>query len=183
MNYQQLLEDGVEHWNLWRAEHPALLPDLGDIDLSHHYLFEVNFQCVNLSGANLSRACLIGANLSGADLSEANLAGAYLSEANLLFANLHHANLRGASLSLANLSQANLFEAQIDVTELAKALPAPVKREKALPIAIEKRVLLDEHFCDDLHPECIAAGLLQLSGCYKAPHFSKPTHRSLVPLH
>ena len=66
------LKKGVENWNKWREENPAIEPDL--------------------SGAGLYRADLRGANLS-----EANCNGAYLSEANLMWANLNGANLGGAT--------------------------------------------------------------------------------------
>ena len=44
---------GVEGWNKWRAENPDEL--------------------IDLSGANLSRACFYNANLSCADLSDASI--------------------------------------------------------------------------------------------------------------
>ena len=121
MNYQALIEYGVDQWNQWRIEHPQLRPDLSGVDLSQDYLFEANLSGTNLRGANLSRACLIGANLSRANLSGANLRGAYLSRANLLYANLRQAQLMGASLRETNLSNADLFEAEIVDADLALA--------------------------------------------------------------
>ncbi len=121
MNYQQLIEYGVDQWNQWRIDHPNLRPDLSGVNLSQDYLFEANLSDTNLSGANLSRACLIGADLSRANLRGANLRGAYLSRANLLYANLRQAQLVGASLRETNLSNADLFEAQIVGADLALA--------------------------------------------------------------
>lgn len=101
--YLNLIEQGVDHWNCWRADHPDITPDL-----SRSFLFEANLRGANLSGINLTRACLIGANLQDADLQGANLSGIYASGANL-----SRANLTGAELSQANLSEANLTDANL----------------------------------------------------------------------
>ena len=108
MNYQQLIECGVDQWNQWRSQYPTQRPDLSGVDLRRFYLYEVDLSGSDLSGANLSRACLIGANLSKADLAGADLRGAYLGAANLSAANLSHANLTGAQIVGANLKGANL---------------------------------------------------------------------------
>jgi uncharacterized protein YjbI with pentapeptide repeats len=54
-----LLQQGVEVWNAWRANH-------------HSYETLVDLVGVNFSGVNLSHANLSRANLTGADLSGAN---------------------------------------------------------------------------------------------------------------
>jgi hypothetical protein len=74
---------GVSTWNKWRAEHPAIIPDLGE---------------ANLLDADLREANLRGANLFGANLIEADLRGANLRETNLRMANLSRADLTGADL-------------------------------------------------------------------------------------
>ena len=119
MNYQYLTEGGVEQWNRWRKDHPNLFPNLSGVDLSHHYLFEVDLSSMNLRGANLSRACLIGANLSWANLSDANLMGAYLGQADLSSANLHGANLYQANLYSANLLGASFKQANLSHVDLS----------------------------------------------------------------
>jgi hypothetical protein len=54
----ELLRQGVDVWNSWRAKERSVLPDL--------------------QGANLGGAHLIGADLCDANLREAKLAGADL---------------------------------------------------------------------------------------------------------
>ena len=108
MNYQALIESGVNQWNQWRSQHPNQWPDLSGLDLRQLYLFEVNLMGSNLSGVDFRRACLIGANLSQANLSGANLGGAYLNEASLREANLSNANLTDAQMDNVDLLRANL---------------------------------------------------------------------------
>jgi hypothetical protein len=91
----EILRQGTEAWNKWRAENPDLE--------------------VNLSGATLWRpedvypdllpdwVNLIGANLSSANLYGAHLDHAYLMSSDLTKAILIRANLSGALLSEANL--------------------------------------------------------------------------------
>ena len=117
----ELLRQGVEAWNAWRAKEPSVRPDLSGADLSGANLSEANLSGANLSGADLSGADLSGANLSEADLSGANLSGANLSGANLSEANLSGANLSEADLSGANLSGANLSGANLSGADLSGA--------------------------------------------------------------
>ena len=83
-----ILKQGTEVWNQWRAQHPGIRPDLID---------------ANLSGTDLS-----GADLRGVNLYKANLRGVNLCKANLCGTNLENANLKGANLSGADLSRAIL---------------------------------------------------------------------------
>ncbi len=108
MNYQALIESGVNQWNQWRSQHPNQWPDLSGLDLRQLYLFEVNLVGSNLSGVDLRRACLIGANLNQANLSGANLSGAYLNDASFREANLSNANLTDAQMDNVDLLRANL---------------------------------------------------------------------------
>jgi Pentapeptide repeats (8 copies) len=107
----ELLRQGVEVWNGWRAEKPSL-PDLHGANLGE----------ANPSGADLRGADLRDANLSGTDLSGANLRRANLREANLREANLGGADLEGADLSGATLSGANLSKADLSGANLSKAV-------------------------------------------------------------
>ena len=89
----ELLQQGFEVWNAWRAKEPSVEPDLSG---------------ANLSGANLVWANLSSANLSGANLSGARLGLAYLRRTDFSGANLTGANLHGAALLDTDLVGADL---------------------------------------------------------------------------
>ena len=116
-----LLRQGVEVWNAWRANERSTNLDLSRADLTEEDLHEANLGGANLSEADLSEAKLHQANLSEAYLSHADLSGADLSGADLSRANLSHADLRSAALSEANLSHADLSEADLSLAGLCKA--------------------------------------------------------------
>ncbi len=97
------LQQGIEHWNLWRAENPDLVPKLDGANLSGIDLSGINFQGIQLNSAHLIETQLVGACLA-----EANLSLAYFKQANLANADLSGANLETASLSQTNFNQANL---------------------------------------------------------------------------
>ena len=67
-----ILKQGVEEWNKWRAQHPDVVPRLGE---------------AILRGADLTGANLAGADLSHADLSllasETDLGAPYSRRSNL----------------------------------------------------------------------------------------------------
>ncbi len=83
----QILEQGVEEWNLWRDQHSDSTPSLSRVSLPR----------ADLREANLGEADLTAANLRGADLTAVNLAEADLTAANLTGANLTGADLTGAN--------------------------------------------------------------------------------------
>ncbi|MBX2863123.1 MAG: pentapeptide repeat-containing protein [Leptolyngbyaceae cyanobacterium MAG.088] len=116
VDYLELIEQGVDVWNRWRSEHPDEYPELESA-----YLFEKSLQGINLSKANLRRACLIGANLEGADLTGANLSGAYANNTNLQRAKLSAANLQDSNFIDANLNQADLSDAMTDNANFTNA--------------------------------------------------------------
>ena len=95
------LIEGVEFWNMWRHENPAITPDLSGADLEE----------ADLRGADLNRAALGEADLSGADLREADLETANLEQADLRGANLMDADFEGADLKRAELEGADLMGA------------------------------------------------------------------------
>jgi len=66
--YLDILDQGVGAWNVWRKEHPEILPDFRNWSFNG-----VDLRGINLSKANLDDTAFIGANLSGTDLSGANL--------------------------------------------------------------------------------------------------------------
>jgi uncharacterized protein YjbI with pentapeptide repeats len=113
----EILKEGVELWNKWRAQNPGVA-----IDLSGSDLYGANLSRVNLNAANLQRAFLEKADLGKADLLGANLSYANLIDANLFDANLTGANLRRANLYGANLIGANLRAANLTGTTLANAV-------------------------------------------------------------
>ena len=117
----ELLRQGVEVWNAWRAEKSSIRPNLSGANLTKASLDGANLSRANLREANLSEAILIAANLREANLSEAILIGATLFRANLREADLRWTNLREANLSGANLSEANLSEANLSGANLSEA--------------------------------------------------------------
>jgi hypothetical protein len=97
----KILKQGVNAWNKWRADNPAV---------------RLNLRAVDLSQTNLRRADLSGAKLNGADLREADLFGADLSKTDLTAADLRRADLTSANLSQADLDGVNLREVEVGYT-------------------------------------------------------------------
>jgi hypothetical protein len=134
----ELLKRGVEEWNVWREQHPALQPDLSNAGFDEHeQLSHVNLSGANLSytylgyadlyHANLSHACITGTNLEQANLGDADLRGTdlrecYLCQTFFQGANLAGADLRGANLQEADLRGANLTAARLQRANLSHAL-------------------------------------------------------------
>ncbi len=112
----ELLRQGVEAWNEWRRDNPAVEIDLSGADLSGDNLSRANLLEAKLVGANLILANLIEANLNRVDLKGANLI-----EAVLIGANLIDANLNGAYLCRANLGQVQAFHTDFTGAELTGA--------------------------------------------------------------
>jgi hypothetical protein len=109
----QILQQGVEAWNVWRRQNRTVRPDLTESPLSHADLREANLSGADLREANFAGANLISANLVAADLNAATLSGAHLIRAYLREASLKRANLRGALLENADFSRANLRGANL----------------------------------------------------------------------
>ena len=106
-----LLKQGSSAWNVWRAQHKEVRPDLSSADLGF----------ADLSGADLSYATFSEATLREADLNRADLTGADLSFAGLSFATLNEADLTGANLRFANFSSADLIQADLSSAHLSSA--------------------------------------------------------------
>lgn len=133
----ELLHQGVDAWNAWRAAHPELQPDLSGADLSGlelagAYLVHADLRGADLRGTNLNRAKLAaadlrgttrldGANLYRAILSSARLEDAVLDAAALREAQLNGTLLTGASLRGADLRGAFLTRAELSGADLAGA--------------------------------------------------------------
>jgi hypothetical protein len=134
-NHVEALRRGPRSWNQWRAQNPALTPNLIGIALS---VAErqmgpisggpINFSFTRLRRASLRFATLTGANLEMADLSEADLSdarleGADLSGADLSEATLDRADFTGAKFGGVNLAGASLLGARnLTQTQIDEAL-------------------------------------------------------------
>jgi uncharacterized protein YjbI with pentapeptide repeats len=101
LEHLAILQQSVAVWHAWREQHPEVLPDLQEADLTRAIL-----SGADLSGAILTGADLSGANLHGAILIEASLSRAILSGVRLRKSKLTEADLDGASLSGADLAHA-----------------------------------------------------------------------------
>jgi len=128
-NHEQLnvLKEGVQVWNQWRATNSGFPVDLYGADLSGANLSQANLSGADLRQADLWRADLRAAELRGANLSGAGLMGANLSRAHLGGAHLYAAHLMGADLGAADLSRADLSgadlrEANLNETNLSEAI-------------------------------------------------------------
>jgi Pentapeptide repeats (8 copies) len=101
-----MLNEGVDKWNAWRADHPELVPELRVAPLTGRNLRGYNLQGAILTGAELKEALLENAKLQGARLDRANLEGARLKGAHIEDASLKEAFLGGADLRTAFLGNA-----------------------------------------------------------------------------
>jgi hypothetical protein len=122
-NQEQLdiLAKGVEAWNDWRKQHPAVQPDLRE----GRFIRE-NLKDIDLSGATLTRADLVHADLAGADLrgallNYAALNRAVLDRADLERVRLDHADITSADLLYTNLRGANFYGADLSYSDLSNA--------------------------------------------------------------
>jgi uncharacterized protein YjbI with pentapeptide repeats len=116
----------VAVWNRWRDDHPDIVSDLTDADLSGGRYPNGKLHAANLAGAdfrrsNMREADLHESNLGNADLSKTDLRGANLAKTTLAGAELQKANLSGADFSDANLIGADLEKAQMDRANLTSA--------------------------------------------------------------
>lgn len=116
-----LLKQGVDAWNLWKANNPDIRPNLSFATGKGIIIRGAKLSGVDLSRADLSRADLSRADLVGANLSEANFSEAYLSNADLIGADLSEADLSNADLIGANLIGTNLSGAKLNGADLSKA--------------------------------------------------------------
>jgi hypothetical protein len=114
-----LLKQGVDAWNDWRRDNPAVRPDFSGADLrgvnlnAADWASGADLRGANFSGADLRGAGLLLANFGGADLSRVNLSGAEACVANFSNANLRDAVLVEAALTLAYFIGTNLENADL----------------------------------------------------------------------
>jgi hypothetical protein len=105
-----ILEQGVDTWNKWWTENPAIRPDLSCADLTGFDLKYANLKGANLKRANLSGADLSRANLDGTDLDGANLNGAKFINVDLRFLIISGLNLYKTDVSRSDLRGCNLID-------------------------------------------------------------------------
>jgi uncharacterized protein YjbI with pentapeptide repeats len=123
-----VFKQGLDAWNRWREQNPALQPDLSrvnfwSLETSDPYLMEALWnvwlpegQAYNLKNVNFALA-----NLRGVCLSSADLRGARLDCADLSFADLRHATVDSAQFTNATLKAAKLSGLHAVDTDLSGA--------------------------------------------------------------
>lgn len=107
-DHHDYVTEQVLTWNVWRREHPDIVPDLSGAMLAH-----LDLSYAYLSKTSLNRATLVGCNLEfvyaeEADLSEANLEQAKFREGSFRRANLYGARLGERLLEGSTFGGANL---------------------------------------------------------------------------
>ena len=116
-----LLKQGPQAWNAWRAEQAE-----ATVDLSDGALRGLDLEGANLSGADLKDADLRGANLSGANLKGAHLEGSNLFKAIINGADLNEADLRGVQfLQCPQLESAHNWQSAYRNQDLACGAAIP----------------------------------------------------------
>ena len=116
-----LLKQGIQAWNAWRAEQTE-----ATVDLSGGALRGLGLEGADLSGADLRCADLRGANLSGAKLMDARLDGANLFKAVINGADLNEADLRGIQfLQCPQLESAHNWQSAYRDEDLACGAAIP----------------------------------------------------------
>jgi uncharacterized protein YjbI with pentapeptide repeats len=120
----EILKQGVEVWNEWRARHSELVPSpsrftpaLFPADFSGADLSDLDLRCVQMAGASFRRATLCRSDLAwalltGVSFEEANLSEAHLGDATLRRGNLANTMLTGTVFSGADLTLSNLSGAR-----------------------------------------------------------------------
>jgi len=142
-NKEQLtkLHEGVEVWNAWRNDNPAILPDLRGADLRkinpgksslRNIKVEIHPQRIEPGGKiydlqikgvfmSLENVSLDGSDLAGVDLSCADLSNSMMNGAFMFGANLNKANFNNAQLRNTNLGAASICGADLSFTLLDNA--------------------------------------------------------------
>jgi uncharacterized protein YjbI with pentapeptide repeats len=113
----EVLAQGVEAWNDWRAHHP----DVDEPDFSFSRLPVDDLNGANLARANLRGVIASGVSLRGADLSGASLIHTHLNDSDLEGANLDGAFLHDADLSSCQLGRAHLHAVHAYSTDFSQS--------------------------------------------------------------
>ena len=117
----KILQQGVEVWNKWRAEHPRLTPDLCNSCFNGAELVDANLQDGDLAGAKIRRANLCGANLMFANLQRADLCDSSFGLGVLAGANCSYASFQGADFRYSVLLEANFGNTDLWQTDFTGA--------------------------------------------------------------
>ncbi len=112
----EILRQGVDAWNRWRADQRAASHFRVSADLIGADLVETDLSGVDLSDANLRNA-----NLRDADLRDANLRDTYLGDARLVNVDLRGANLGMVCLESGELTRVDLRGADLRSARLSEA--------------------------------------------------------------
>jgi hypothetical protein len=155
----EIINQGVDVWNLWRHGNNIYEVDLsgaplGSGDLSGAYLRNANLTGANLSGTKLIGADLSLANLTGACLVTSNLSRANLVGADFTGADLEVATITGANLSFANLSQADVQGIRWDRKAMRRCFKGMRGVESCYGDALFRRDARDQDFVDTLDSKC-----------------------------
>jgi len=102
----QLLGQGAEAWNAWRAGNRSV-----EIHLAGARLDDRDLRGIDLSGASLERTSFAGSDLRGANFSRAHARAALFPGAKLAGANFCDSDLRNASFFEANAANARFEHA------------------------------------------------------------------------
>jgi len=122
-----LKKGGVDDWNAWRRDNPAIQPDLARADLGLKVLPDIDFKNTNLVGVSFNNARLLGADLSssniiGADFLNADFTGANFCYSSLTFVDFNYANLTGADLRQTDLRSAMIRNATLTDADFSGAI-------------------------------------------------------------
>ncbi len=74
----EILKQGVDVWNQWRADNVKINPNLSGATLDDLKAEAINFRNADLSGANVCRATLKNVQLEGANLTKSDFTGSLL---------------------------------------------------------------------------------------------------------
>jgi hypothetical protein len=142
--HKQKLCQGQESWNAWRAENPAIIPDLCGLTLP---LNSRNFISAGNTSIDLSWAQMDGADLRFTMLTAAKLNNASLAGADFTSARLTGADFRCADLTAVTFKAADVEGARFDGAILRGASLAGARNltQEQISLAIgNKRTLLPD---------------------------------------
>lgn len=133
------IRKGKDAWNKYKSEHPNIVPDLKDADLSgkdfsgynlqntdlsgaklnNCQFFETKLFRVGLSGANLNNSRFFHCNMRRSDLSKANLSGVEFSSCALEGSGLNDANIHKSSITRTDFLKVNLANCNLSESKLS----------------------------------------------------------------
>ena len=103
----KILIRGVQEWNIWRKEHPGIIPDLRGAYLIREYLVGIDFSGTRLEGTNLEEA-----QLRNSDIRDARFDG----ETRFYCADLRGAKYDNWEICKTDVSEA-IFDESTDIDE------------------------------------------------------------------